>query len=486
MINTIATVSLSGTLEEKLKAAAEAGFDGVEIFENDLLASSISPRDVRSMLDDLGLVCALWQPFRDFEGLPEPLRSRAFDRAEHKFDLMGEIGADRILVCSSTSLDASGDRDRIAADFRDLGDRAAKRGILVGFEALAWGRHVNDHRDAWDVVEMVDHPSVGIILDSFHSLARKIPNESIRRIAPEKIVFVQLADAPVLDMGLLYWSRHFRNLPGQGGFDLEGYVTEIMRLGYDGPLSLEIFNDRFRAGSAKTVANDGLRSLHYVRDAAARRLGRPATMPAAQPISGVEFIEFAANPDEARQLGDLFRRLGFREVGRHRTKAVTRWRQGGVNLVINSQPHDFAGSYRLLHGASICAIGLRVPDSEAAMDRALALGVADFHQRGRPGDLDMPAIRGVGGSLVYLLDEGATDGIWDTEFVPCRATRRAPASHRSITWPLSCTPTSSCRGSSIGALCSICTNRKPSMSSTRRALCKPRRFDRTTGHFASP
>ena len=173
-LNAIATVSLRGTLEEKLKAAAAAGFAGVEIFENDLIGSALSPRDVRAMLDDLGLACMLYQPFRDFEGLPGDLRRRAFDRARAKFDLMEELGTDRILFCSSCHPAALGERARIVDDFRELGGIAQERGIIVGYEALAWGRHVNDHRDAWAIVEAVDHPNIGIILDSYHSLSRQI------------------------------------------------------------------------------------------------------------------------------------------------------------------------------------------------------------------------------------------------------------------------------------------------------------------------
>ena len=129
--NAIATVSLRGTLEEKLKAAADAGFGSVEIFENDLIGSALSPREVRALMGDLGIHCSLYQPFRDFEGMPGEMRARAMDRAERKFDLMGELGTDRILVCSNCSPHALGDRQRIVDDFRELGDRAAARGIRV-------------------------------------------------------------------------------------------------------------------------------------------------------------------------------------------------------------------------------------------------------------------------------------------------------------------------------------------------------------------
>ncbi len=416
MSNAIATVSLRGTLEEKLGAAAAAGFSSVEIFENDLIGSALRPTEIRARMQDLGIHCSLYQPFRDFEGMPGDLRQRAFDRAERKFDLMAQLGTERILVCSNCSPHARGDRERIVEDFRELGERARARGIRVGYEALAWGRHVNDHRDAWQIVQDVDHPNIGIILDSFHSLSRAIPSESIREIAGDKIVYVQLADAPRLDMDLLYWSRHFRNLPGQGNFDLAGYVAEILRTGYSGPLSLEIFNDRFRSMASRLVAQDGYRSLEYVRDAARRILGEPCDMPAAQPPLGAEFVEFTAEGENIARLGETFSSLGFHEVGRHRTKKVTRWRQGNVNFVLNAEPKGFARSYRIVHGTSICAIGVRVKDAHAVMRRAKALGIRAYAPEGRPGRLAMPALRGVGGSLVYLVEDDGAEALWANEF----------------------------------------------------------------------
>ncbi len=182
MKTSIATVSISGTLSEKLAAVAASGFDGVEIFENDFLTFDGSPAEVGRMVRDHGLEVTLFQPFRDFEGLPEPHRSRAFDRAERKFDVMQELGTELMLVCSSVSPLALGGIDRAADDLRELGERAARRGLRVGYEALAWGRHVNDHRDAWEIVRRADHPNIGLILDSFHTLSRNIDLRSIRSI----------------------------------------------------------------------------------------------------------------------------------------------------------------------------------------------------------------------------------------------------------------------------------------------------------------
>ena len=171
----IATVSLSGTLDEKLRAIAAAGFEEVEIFEADLLSFNGSPRDVSDLCGELNLKICAFQPFRDFEGMPEPQRSRNFARAERKFALMHELRTDLMLICSNISPASLGGIDRAAADFRELGDLAAKHNIKVGYEALAWGAHVNDYRDAWEIVRRADHKHIGVILDSFHALAPGFP-----------------------------------------------------------------------------------------------------------------------------------------------------------------------------------------------------------------------------------------------------------------------------------------------------------------------
>ncbi|SMH51709.1 bifunctional sugar phosphate isomerase/epimerase/4-hydroxyphenylpyruvate dioxygenase family protein [Mesorhizobium australicum] len=434
MKTSIATVSISGDLREKLAAIAAAGFDGVEIFENDFLAFDGSPAEVGRMVRDHGLEITLFQPFRDFEGLPEPQRSRAFDRAERKFDLMQELGTDLILVCSSVSQAALGGIDRAAADFRELGERAAKRGLRVGYEALAWGRHVSDHRDAWEIVRRADHPNVGLILDSFHTLARKIDVGSIRSIPGDRIFIVQLADAPLIEMDLLYWSRHFRNMPGEGDLPVVDFMRAVAATGYDGPISLEIFNDQFRGGSPKSISIDGRRSLVNLMDQVRR--AEPALqirvpdMPDRIAVEGVEFIEFAANEQEAAELGRSLASIGFSAAAKHHTKDVTLWRQGpagaGINLVVNTEHEGFAHSSYLIHGTNAYAVGLRVSDAAATVARARALGAETFEQKRGPGELPIPAIRGVGGGVIYFID-GALANVWDVEFEPVASTAVADA-----------------------------------------------------------
>lgn len=428
MQTSIATVTVPGTLRDKLGAIAGAGFRGVEIFEQDLVAHDGGPREVGAMVRDHGLEIVLFQPFRDFEGLPEPLRRRAFARAERKFDLMAELGVRDMLVCSSCHPEALGGIDRMAEDFARLGEIAAPRGLRVGFEALAWGRHVCDHRDAWEVVRRADRPNVGLILDSFHTLARRIDPDTIRRIPGDRIFFVQLADAPLIEMDLLYWSRHFRAMPGEGDLDVTGFMRAVAATGYRGPVSLEIFNDQFRGGSPRGVARDGYRALMALMDDVRRAEPSVAMaippMPARARVEGVEFLEFAARGADAARLEAQFSALGFAPEARHRHRDLTLWRQGAIRLLINRSRGDFAGSAYATHGATICDIGLRTDDAEAAAARATALGSEPYDQPRAPGEMAIPAIRGPGGgSLLHFLDEArGLTGVWQVEFTPTGGT----------------------------------------------------------------
>jgi len=332
------------------------------------------------------------------------------------------LGTDLMLVCSNVSPLALGGIDRAAADFHELGERGRARGLRVGYEALAWGRHVDDHRDAWEIVRRADHANVGLILDSFHTLARGLDPNSIRAIPGDRIFIVQLADAPRIDMELLYWSRHFRNMPGQGDLPVVDFMRAVAATGYQGPLSLEIFNDQFRGGSPRAIASDGHRSLIYLMDRVARAEPQLAidvpAMPPRVRVAGVEFIEFAADEAEAQALGELFGMMGFRRAGRHRSKEVTLYRQGGINLVVNTEREGLAHASWATHGTSAYAIGLRVEDAAATVERARVLGAQFFAQSVGRGELRIPAIRGVGGGVIYFIDAGELGRVWEIEFEP--------------------------------------------------------------------
>jgi 4-hydroxyphenylpyruvate dioxygenase len=424
MQRSIATVSLSGTLPEKLEAIAAAGFDGVEIFENDLLYYDGSPREVKQMCADLGIAITLFQPFRDFEGCRRDRLARNLERAERKFDLMQELSTDLVLVCSNAAADSVGDERILLDDLSLLAEHAGRRGLRIGYEALAWGRHVNTWQQVWNLVRQVDHPSLGVLLDSFHTLSLKGDPSAIAQIPGDKIFFVQMADAPILAMDVLEWSRHFRCFPGQGEFDLAGFLAPIIKSGYTGPLSLEIFNDGFRAAPTRANAADGLRSLLYLEEKTRERLAeeQPAApldilfeTPAASEYDGIEFLEFAVDENLGAKLTHWLERLGFVKAGQHRSKSVSLLRQGDINLILNCEPYSFAHNFFEAHGPSLCATAIRVKDSAKALERAVAYKGQPYRGLVGPNELELAAVRAPDGSLIYLVDQGE-GGLYDTDF----------------------------------------------------------------------
>ncbi len=410
--SSIATVCLSGTLPDKLEAAAAAGFDGVEIFENDLLTFDGTPADVRRMCEDLGLAITIFQPFRDFEAMPEPQRSRNLDRAERKFDTMQALGTDLLLVCSSVHPAALAEPECAAADFHEMAERAGRRSLRICYEALAWGRHVNRWRQAWEIVRRADHPALGLCLDSFHTLALGDDLDGLATTVPaEKLFFLQLADAPKLTMDPLSWSRHHRLFPGQGELPVAGFLTALLAAGYAGPLSLEIFNDEFRAAPSRRIARDGRRSLTWLEE----QVGR-LQLPALPRLSGIEFVEFAVDHEAGEALERFIATLGFRRAGRHRSKEVTLWRNGGANLVLNSEPDSAAAEHFIQHGPSVCAIAFRVDEPERAVARAEVLQYSIWRERIGAGERSIPGIRAPDGTLIHLVEDAAPRSFWEDDF----------------------------------------------------------------------
>ena len=151
---------------------------------------------------------------------------------------------------------------------------------------------------------------------------------------------------------------------------------------------------------------------------------------------GFEFIEYAAPDPQA--MGELFERMGFKPIAKHRHKAVTLYRQGGINFIINAEPDSFAQRFARLHGPSVCAIAFRVRDAKAAYERAISLGAWGYAGQAGPGELNIPAIKGIGDSIIYFIDKwrgknGAKDGdignigFFDVDFEPLPGAELNPA-----------------------------------------------------------
>ncbi|SJM90402.1 Hemolysin VllY [Crenothrix polyspora] len=132
---------------------------------------------------------------------------------------------------------------------------------------------------------------------------------------------------------------------------------------------------------------------------------------------GFEFVEYTA-PD-TRELEKLFTRLGFIAIAKHRSKEVVLYRQGQINFIINHEPASFAQAFAKVHGASICAFAIRVKNAADCFNRAIKLGAKPYHGHIGPMELNIPAIRGIGHSLIYLVDRYGEDrSIYDVDFIP--------------------------------------------------------------------
>jgi 4-hydroxyphenylpyruvate dioxygenase len=404
----IATVCLSGTLEDRLDAVGASGFDAVEIFENDLIASTSSPEQIRARVADLGLTIDLYQPFRDAEGAPADRFAAVQRRMHAKLDLMQRLGADTILICSSVAPDTIDD-DNLAADqLRTLAESAGQRGMRIAYEALAWGRHVSTWEHSWDIVRRAGHPALGLCLDSFHVLSRTDRYSDIAELPGDRVFFLQLADAPRLDMDVLQWSRHHRLFPLQGGLDLIGFTRSVLATGYRGPLSLEVFNDVFRQADPHRTAVDARRSLVALQDAIT------GALIATPELSGIAFSELGVDAESGPQMETLLDALGFTHVGQHRSKPVQLWEQGDARILLNS------GTPRLAEGsAAIRAFALESADPQESARRAQRLLARPLPRRRRQSEADLTAVAAPDGTEVFFCrTEPVSEHGWLSDFLP--------------------------------------------------------------------
>ncbi len=416
----IATVSLSGLLADKLEAIAEAGFDGVEVFDNDLIASPLRPAEVARRCADLGLTVDLFQPVRDIEGVPPEKFGAVMHRLRRKFDIADTLGAPMVLACSNVRSDAIPDADLRAEQLSRVGELASEHGLRVAYEALAWGRHVNRVGQAWQAVRDADHPAITLAVDTFHMLARGDDAAALRGIPGDWIGFLQVADAPILDMNVLEWSRHFRCFPGQGTLDVAGVVAATLDAGYDGPVSLEVFSDVVREAPPRVTARDGMRSLVFLEDQLRREL--PAVV-----AEDVGFVEVGVPLGDSRFVGAL-KALGFEQHGEHRSKPVTWWRNGGASIVVSERGD--------VDRARPDALGLVAPSVEAVQARAQALSWPRLRRERATGEASLPGILAPCGTEVFVSGPSGDADDWRSDFrtgVEASVSRWVGVDHVGIT-----------------------------------------------------
>jgi sugar phosphate isomerase/epimerase len=271
------TISLAGPLPAKLKAIREAGFSQVMLSARDLVGHDEGVEAAIAAVRDSGLRVTGFQVLRDFEGLSGQLHDYKVDIAKSMLELAAAVGAKVLLVCSSTSAHATGDRDLIARDLRKLAMLAIPHGIRIAFEALSWGRAIEEFPAAWDVVMRADMPNLGLGLDSFHMFATRTSLDELQWLDPERIFLVQLADFMWQEIRSveerIATARHFRVFPGEGAHSdqVAAIVSRLHAQGYRGDYSFEVFNDDYQQIPLPDVARRARKAADWLGEGILRR-----------------------------------------------------------------------------------------------------------------------------------------------------------------------------------------------------------------------
>lgn len=266
------TISLAGPLEAKLRAVREAGFSQIMLSARDIVGHPDGLDAAVAAVRASGLRVTGFQVLRDFEGLSGHLHDYKIDIAKSMLEMCSALGAKVLLVCSSTSVHATGEADDLARDLRKLAMLAIPKGIKVAFEALSWGRSINEFPQAWEIVCRADMPNLGLGFDSFHMFATQTPLDELDMLEPDKIFLVQLADFMWTEIKSveerITTARHFRVFPGEGVHSaaLAALVTKLHALGYRGDYSFEVFNDDYQQIPLPTVAQRAWRSALWLAE----------------------------------------------------------------------------------------------------------------------------------------------------------------------------------------------------------------------------
>ena len=271
------TITLAGPLEAKLRAVREGGFTQIMLAARDLVEHPGGEPAAIAAVHRSGLRVTGFQVLRDFEGLPGHLHAYKLDIAKAMLGMCSALGSKILLMCSSTSANASGDPEVLARDLSKLATLAVPLGIRIAYEALSWGKHVNEFPRAWEIVARADRANLGLALDSFHMLAAQTGLGDLDLVDPKKIFIVQLADFMFRELHSreerIDTARHFRVFPGEGvhGAEVAELVRRVDDMGYRGDYSFEVFNDDYVQLPALLVAARARQSVKRLTDHVSRR-----------------------------------------------------------------------------------------------------------------------------------------------------------------------------------------------------------------------
>ena len=381
----IPTHIVAGQMAEKVEAIAAAGFDAIDLSLSDV-AQFDGPLDTLArLIDKAGLKIAA------LGAVPSGASATA---TKAKIDIAKALGINTLIV-------------NISGHVPD--DLPKPRDVRLALRPTRTAEA--------EVVEFIaaqNDPNIGLALNTYDVLGDGSRPARLRDLDGTSVFHVALWDGPAAPM-----------LPGQGTLNLGGLARVLARGGYRGPWSVGA------APEGRDTLRNAYRSLVTVLSDAAQieplLQGATPNLPAKVPANGFEFIEFAVDEASAAELETVLISMAFRRERNHLSKKVALWRQGAVNIVINREGTGHAAQAFEDHGACVCDMGLRVQDASETVARAKSLGTQDFTQSVGLGELTIPAVRGVGGSVIHFIDERSDlHRVWDIEFEPANVAKATP------------------------------------------------------------
>ncbi len=253
-------VLLSGEPEEKLQAARDAGFDQVEIWREDVEAC----HGGAARLAQQGIGFTNLQVLRDFTGAPGDLRRQKRDELRQFIEMAQALGCDTIQAPATTREDCIA--QHIDEDLRWLASEAARFDMRIMYEPMAWCSVDNTLPKAWERLQRLDQPNIGLVVDLFHICALGGDASHLDTIPAERIYEVQLCDmavqpSPQDKEAIMTLAKHQRQLPGAGIIDINSFVDKLKSAGYQGPVGIEVFNDDLKRQPPREAAQQAYAAL---------------------------------------------------------------------------------------------------------------------------------------------------------------------------------------------------------------------------------
>ena len=316
-------------------------------------------------------------------------------------------------------------------------------GIRIALLSFISRENHFDLSSTLEIVNNINHKNLGIALHAFSALADGRQPSKLREIPGEKVFATFVSDA---NLPISFKSNYQELGIGSGNLNLEAFIRVLALNGYKNGWSISFNKSAYHKTSENDCKDDYRNLISLLQDVYQNHpaLKEPIPgLPERSKLRGIEFIEFAADKNSGVKLATILNSLGFRKERKHKTKAVELFRQGSINILINTEKKGAAAQMFRENGPSVCDIALRVNDAEKTVQRAKQLGISEFFQKVPTNELSIPAISGVAKSVLHFTDEKTNlHRLWEIEFsreadpwtIPPSGLRRVDHISQTLKW----------------------------------------------------